>query len=798
MKRPATTPCLVIPALFVNREFRQSSGARQVAMTLALMLIVPVVCNRSAVADEQPSDMPLSDESRNEFFERKIRPLLVRHCYECHSGASNEVKGGLRLDYRDAALKGGDSGPALKVGSPDDSLLISAIRHDGLEMPPGKKLTEAEIQNMKEWIRSGAFDPRDHPPDPKAIATETFEALYQDRRKWWSLQPPIVSEPPQVTWPHVDNQISGNEIDQFILAAMQARHLAPAPRADERTLIRRASFALTGLPPSQEQINVLVSDQQPNSWPRFVDQLLASPHFGERFARHWMDVVRYTDTYGYEWDMPAKGAWRYRDYLIRAFNSDVGFDQLVREQIAGDLLKSPRLNHELGINESLIGPMFYQMGEKRHGDSSEFNGIHQEMLDNKIDAFGKAFLATTISCARCHDHKLDAVSQRDYYAMGGLFMSARWITNTVDLPERNESVRNELKQLKRQLRTELAQGWQTNLQKLTTQFLTTSCGLLPDYPLEHPFRIWKELRDAEKNGKTIQETWQTLLATYREESQRRVAENSGNFITLVDFRDGVPKGWSADGEGTREISPRGDFVVALSGGQAIESILHGGLCTNSLSPRMNGALRTPWTRSLGPGHLSFEVAGGDFSAQRTVVDNAFLTEKQQYLANATPQWRLVDTLSSLDRNVYIEFATKTSNPNFPPRVGLGGACSEEQVADPRSWLQISRVVKHTVPFSPKDELTRMLLLLDGDVPQTLDEASSQLRAVLKQSITAWQEERPTDDQIRLLNWMLSSEFLENSAEANKPDSPINGIVQSYRELEQKLAGAGDSQWHGRS
>ncbi len=149
--------------------------------------------------------------------------------------------------------------------------------------------------------------------------------------------------------------------------------------------------------------------------------------------------MRYTDTYGYEWDMPAKGAWRYRDYLIRAFNSDVGFDQLVREQIAGDLLTSPRRNQELGINESLIGPMFYQMGEKRHGDSSEFNGIHQEMLDNKIDAFGKAFLATTISCARCHDHKLDAISQRDYYALGGLFMSARWITNTVDLPERNES-----------------------------------------------------------------------------------------------------------------------------------------------------------------------------------------------------------------------------------------------------------------------------------------------------------------------------------------------------------------------
>lgn len=756
-------------------------------MAQSLAFFVLIAFSRSTAADEQPLITPPSNDRRNEFFEQKIRPLFVRHCYECHSGASNEIKGGLRLDYREAVLKGGDSGLVLKAGNPNDSLLLSAIRHDGLEMPPGKKLSDAEIQSVEEWIRSGAFDPRDHPPDPKAIASETFEALYQDRRQWWSLQPPIVSEPPQMTWPHADHENSGNAIDQFILAELQAHQLTPAPRADERTLIRRACFALNGLPPSKEQLNTFLSDQQKYSWPRVVDELLASPHFGERWARHWMDVVRYTDTYGYEWDMPAKGAWRYRDYLVRAFNSDVGFDQLVREQIAGDLLKAPRLNHELGINESLIGPMFYQMGEKRHGDSSEFNGIHQEMLDNKIDAFGKAFLATTISCARCHDHKLDAVSQRDYYALGGLFMSARWITNTVDLPERNEAVRGQLKKWKRELRTELAQRWQNNLDKLTSDSLTAISMKVPERPLEDPLRIWSQLQSAEANGQSVEKLWQGLQTSYRDESQRRIAENSGHFATLVDFRDGVPNEWSTDGEGTREISPRGDFIVALSGEKAVDSILFGGLCTNSLSPRMNGALRTPWTKSLGPGHLSFEVAGGDFSAQRTVVDNAFLTEKQQYLANVTPQWKLVDTLSSLDRNVYIEFATKTSNPNFPPRVGLGGACSEEQVADPRSWFQITRVVRHTAPFSPKDELTRMLLLLDGEAPRTMEEAAGRMRAVFKDSVAAWQAERPTDDQIRLLNWMLLNDVLQNSAETNVLDSSVHRIVRSYRELEQKLA-----------
>lgn len=751
---------------------------------LLIGILVVTALQRASAADEQPAPV-IDDSARNELFEQKIRPLLVRHCYECHSGASNEVKGGLRLDYRDAVLKGGDSGPAVIPGSLDNSLLVSAIRHQGLEMPPGKKLTDAEVRDVEEWIRSGAFDPRDLPPDPKATASETFEALYQDRRQWWSLKPPVVTEPPNFAWPKAENK--GTAIDRFILAKLQDKQLHPAPRADKRTLIRRACFALTGLPPSHDQLDAFLNDHEEGSWQRIIDQLLASPHFGERWARHWMDVVRYTDTYGYEWDMPAKGAWRYRDYLIRAFNSDVGFDQLVREQIAGDLLKTPRINHELRINESLIGPMFYQMGEKRHGDSSEFNGIHQEMLDNKIDAFGKAFLATTISCARCHDHKLDAVSQRDYYALGGLFMNARWITNTIDLPERSKTVREELKQLKKQLRSELAQRWQADLESLTVEVLNSLSKSVSGRPLEDPLRLWSELQSAEATGQGFETTWQALQKTYRDESQRRIAENSGHFLTVADFREGVPKEWSTDGEGTRDISPRGDFVVALSGDKAIESILFGGLCTNSLSPRLNGALRTPWTKSFGSGHLSFEVAGGDFSAQRTVVDNAFLTEKQQYLSNAAPQWRLVNTLSSLDRNVYIEFATKTSNPNFPPRVGLGGACSEEQAEDPRSWFQIIRVVKHTAPFSPKEELTQLLPLLVGETPQSLHEVADRFRAVLKQSVVAWQEEQPTDDHVRMLNWMLATGILQNAADSTTPESSVHRLVQRYRELEQKLA-----------
>ena len=735
----------------------------------------------AAVSDPPVMAQP-PDSQQAEHFEKHIRPLLVRHCYECHSGGSNEVKGGLRLDFKDALLKGGDSGPAIVPGNASESLLIAAVKHEGLEMPPGKKLAESEVRELSNWIAQGAYDPRDHMPKASDVASETFEALYQSRRQWWSLQPITQPEPP-----HVETSQSLSEIDQFIVSRLHDHQLNLAPPADRRTLARRAHFAITGLPPTEAQLAEFLNDEDSKAWDRLIDRLLASPHFGERWARHWMDVVRYTDTYGYEWDMPAKGAWRYRDYLIRAFNDDVPFDQLVREHIAGDLLESPRINEALGINESLIGPMFYQMGEKRHGDSAEFNGIHQEMLDNKIDAFGKAFLATTVACARCHDHKLDAISQKDYYALGGLFMSARWVTNTVDLPEHNAAVRAELERIKQQLRPRLAEQWLSDIATISAESLQAVNVTVPNRPMEDLLHVWSQLQADQATGKDVATSWTELAKRYADESTRRISENAGHFAAVVDFRDGIPEGWSVDGEGLRKIVPRGDFVVSLTGEKGIDSVLLGGLCTNSLSPRMNGALRTPWTKLIGPGQLSFEVAGGDFAARRIVVDNAFLTERQQYLNNPLPQWLMADGLASqADRNVYIEFATKTSNPNFPPRVGLGGACSEEQAADPRSWFQLSRIVKHVAPFSPHDELTGIVRLVEGVTPQSTDDVISRYRTVLSNAVTAWQNETTSDNDVRLLNWMLTNGLLKNNATSEAAAPAVKDLVLQYRAAEAKL------------
>ncbi len=336
------------------------------------------------------------EAATRDFFEKRIRPRLIQHCYECHSAAAKESKGGLRLDFRAGWQAGGENGPAVVPGKPGESLLLQALQHEGLEMPPGKKLPLPVIADFVAWIEQGAFDPRDDPLDSATAVQLVRELNWTERRQWWSLEPLSCSVPPKLR----DARSVSTPIDAFVLQRLEERELQFAAPAARQSLARRMGFSLTGLPVATDEMASFVTDEQVDACERWVDRWLASPHYGEHWARHWMDVVRYTDTYGYEWDIPAKGAWRYRDYLIRAFNSDLPYDQFVREQIAGDLLESPRCNHQLGINESLAGVMFHQLGEKRHGDSAEFNGIHQEMLDNKIDAFSKTFQSLTIAVCK--------------------------------------------------------------------------------------------------------------------------------------------------------------------------------------------------------------------------------------------------------------------------------------------------------------------------------------------------------------------------------------------------------------
>ncbi len=277
-----------------------------------------------------------------------------------------------------------------------------------------------------------------------------------------------------------------------------------------------------------------------------------------------------------------------------------------------------------------------------------------------------------------------------------------------------------------------------------------------------------------------------MAKEYADARDARIGENKAHFKLVADFSQGLPDGWSVDGVGLWDVIRNGDFIVSLDGDAAVSRILPGGLFTNSLSPRLNGAVRTPYLNTFTHGNISFECCGGDFAARRTVYDNAFLTEKQIYLNAATPKWELMSTVPSMrDRRIFIELATKTSNPNFPPRVGLGGATTKEQEADPRSWFGITRVVTHDTPFTPKDELTRFTSLFTGDAPNTMEQAAQRYTVWLTNAVQAWNEDAASPTDVELLNWLLDNKFLDS---AIGPDdaSPVAKLVAEYRETEQLL------------
>ena len=405
------------------------------------LAIIAFVSASLPAADLKPADL--------EFFEAKIRPVLVAECYECHD--AKKQKGDLRLDYRDGLLKGGEEGAAIVPGDAKKSILIQSMdySHETLQMPKKRPKLDAKIvADFVEWINRGAPDPRTKVPDDSITAT--WSDLLTVRKNWWSFQPVVA--------PPVPAGKSASPIDRFLNAKIVAAGITPSVQADKATLIRRATYVLTGLPPSPTEIASFEADASPDAFIKVIDRLLASPRYGEHFARHWMDLVRYADTHGSEGDPAIPQAWRYRDYLIRAFNTDVPYDQFIREQIAGDLLKSPRINTEEKLNESALGTGHFRMIE--HG-FQPVDTIDEQVrnVDNQIDVVSKTFLGLTVSCARCHDHKFDAISQADFTAFYGIFASTRPGQVTVDSPAQLDQHRDRLTELKQAIRSELAADW---------------------------------------------------------------------------------------------------------------------------------------------------------------------------------------------------------------------------------------------------------------------------------------------------------------------------------------------------
>lgn len=396
------------------------------------------------VAAENPAE-------QLEFFEARVRPLLVEHCYSCHSVGAEKIQAGLLVDSLDALLEGGDSGEAIVPGDPKGSLLIEAVHYDSYEMPPKGKLADEEIEALETWIEMGAPWPEEAAPTAEA-ARPKFDLLQRKSEHWvWQpVQSPAVPEVINKTWPR-------DELDHFVLAKLEAAaaKLQPASDTDRSALMRRLYFDLIGLPPTLEQAASFLSDTSETATATLVDDLLASPHFGERWGRHWLDLVRYAESRGHEFDNDTPNAFQYRDYMIRALNADVPHDQIVREHIAGDLLTAPRLHPDKGFNESILGTGFWYLGEWVHSPV-DIRKDESDRFDNMIDVMSKTFLGVTVSCARCHDHKFDAISTADYYSLSGFLQSSDYRQVRFESIEQNGRVAGQLDQVDTKFRRQIS------------------------------------------------------------------------------------------------------------------------------------------------------------------------------------------------------------------------------------------------------------------------------------------------------------------------------------------------------
>ena len=617
----------------LHRGGSPPNHARRAAMfsvaTALWPLVLPVLWAMLAPGAVGAADPPAAETI--DFFESRIRPVLVEHCYQCHNSVDT-AEAELALDFRDGLRKASQRGVIVVPGQPDKSLLLKVIRHQipDVEMPEGgPQLDESVIADFETWIRLGAADPRDAPPSVEELAQATsWEAILEKRKHWWSLQP--IREP-QV--PVVDKDWSDHPIDQFILARLQANELEPSAQADRRTLLRRLSFVLTGLPPTPAQVRRFVTDQDADAYKQLVDRLIDSKQFGERWARHWMDLVRYADSHGSEGDPTIPHAYRYRDYLIRALNTDVPYDQLLREHVAGDLLPDPRINHDLGINESAIGTAHWRM--VFHGFAPT-DALDEKVrfTDDEINVFSKAFLAMTVSCARCHDHKFDPISQKDYYALFGILGSCRPALLDVNTADRQQMHQQRLAELKAELRDTIASSWAMDYQAIGNQLLAPrevardekgngkeNRGGKQAGRTDRMRSFWAEIKKQRKEGRSFESIWRERVNQWNEEQRKLKNEPvqddawRWNFAKAEDYRQ-----WFSFGNGLA-ASTAGEFAVASSGHTVLDGIFPAGVFTHRLSTKHRGFFASPRIQLNDDYQVWFHIAGGGQATVRYAVQN---------------------------------------------------------------------------------------------------------------------------------------------------------------------------------
>ena len=710
-----------------------------------------------------------------EFFEKNIRPVLAEHCYECHN-SGGKAKGDLALDWRGGWMAGGDNGPLFTSGKPEGSLLLRVLRHQvkDLKMPKdGPKFSPAVVKNFERWIAMGAPDPRLKPPTKEQIAKATsWETIREQRKKWWSFQPIRDAKPPKV-----EGNWTATDIDKFIQAKWSQQNLKPASDAKPEVLIRRLSFALTGLPPTPEETLAFTKAAAVNrqsSIVNAIDRLLASQHFGERWARHWMDWVRYAESLGSEGDPRIPHAVQYRNYLIRALNADVPYDQLLREHIAGDLLPNPRVNEKLGLNESAIGPAHYRFFLQGFAPTDALDELVRTTED-QIDVVSKAFLGLTVSCARCHNHKFDAISQKDYHAFFSIMTSCRPATINVDSPARQATNKSEMAKTKTQIRAALAKLWLTAADKFAQRLLK------PDGQLQnavngaknsaHPLHAWQRLQKVE--GDAFVKIWAQLDTDFRNSFARLEAQRKRPYAQHWQFHKGDAHRWVQNGNGLNgSAAPAGAFRVLPKGDRLVEDILPTGVYSHLLSDKHTGMLGSPrfrigpneslWVRVRGTGNVMARYVIQNYTRSGTVYPTTRLNDgKWRWQKWSLKYWEGDD--AHLEVSTAGEQATLASD-------------------NANSWFGVTEalVLKSGQP-GPRDEAASEIAPLFGlGKPANREALAKQYAGALRECIEAWQRDAMTDSQANFLGHFVRTGLMPNTIAAVPQ---VAKLVNAYRQLE---------------
>jgi Protein of unknown function (DUF1553)/Protein of unknown function (DUF1549)/Planctomycete cytochrome C len=709
----------------------------------------------------------LADQAGEEFFEKQVRPILVARCQECHSGRIAMPKGGLRLDSRAAALQGGDTGPAIVPGNVKQSLLVEAINYGELyQMPPKSRLPADEIAVLTKWVEMGAPWPADVAAAILAGPTAEFD-LAKRKADHWCWQPIKPATPPNVK----NESWVKQPLDRFILAKLEERGLAFASPADERTLVRRAYFDLVGLPPSLEDVSAFAPSpplpvtpsatneresgregEGERKYEAIVEKLLASPHFGERWGRHWLDLVRYAESRGHEFDYNIPNAFEYRDYVIRALNADVPYDRFVTEHVAGDLLQQPRLHPREGFNESIIGTGFWFLGEWCHSPV-DIRKDECDRVDNMLDVFSKTFLGVTVACARCHDHKFDAISQRDYYALAGYLQSSSYRLARFETWQKEREIAAELASLDSEYRPRIATALGKLLRPKVAELAQKMSADLDN--LKNELGVWEvDLQAGE---------------------------------TIVDYANTQTGVWITDGP-TFGAGPIRVGQIVLSGDAAapLEVATYGAARRESAW----GDLGLAATSENDPARL-----GGWLRAGRTLKTATFTLQSGylHYLIEGVGHvYAVVDSHTMINGPLHAELLKETGgNSDLPAR-----------------WIthDLSRYVGHRVhvEFSPnEDEDLRVLMVVDGRdrpaAPATRPNAllgvsgpggltliachelvSATLDALAADQIGS--AERPRDCAA-IANWLIA-----NTGVGNHAPTELNDLIAEYTAARDKLVG----------